>query len=77
MKDILIPEKNEVKLPAKSSIDLALNLKMPSKFFPEILAGGITFQEKNSIADEKAISPDLKLGNVRAGQVNYRNKIFI
>ncbi|WP_242590281.1 MULTISPECIES: DUF916 and DUF3324 domain-containing protein [Enterococcus] len=101
IEDIVKPTVDEVKIPAKGSNDLELDIQMPEGKFKGILAGGITLEEKeenkkeekdkaqglaieNKYAyvvavvlhesDEK-VESELKLTEVKPGQVNARNVI--
>lgn len=52
LKDIVTVAK-EVSIPAKSSLKVPLNIKMPETKFDGIISGGITIKEKDSVTDSK------------------------
>lgn len=51
--DILKPESNLVKIPAKSSVDTKLKLVVPKKVFLGTLVGGITLKESKKVNGPK------------------------
>ncbi|MGM0183514.1 hypothetical protein IGK74_002480 [Enterococcus sp. AZ150] len=46
----------EIKLPAKTTIEVPINVSMPDKLFDGVMAGGITFKEKQT--EEKTNSEE-------------------
>lgn len=45
--DLVKSSVNEINIPAKSTVDYKLNVTMPEKSYDGVLAGGISFKEKN------------------------------
>ncbi|GAB0169930.1 DUF916 and DUF3324 domain-containing protein [Lysinibacillus sp. CTST325] len=97
----LIQTDKEIRIPAKGSKELHLNITMPEEEFNGVLAGGITLEEKKESPEktkdtntglsienkyayvvgitlqetDEIVKQDLKLHDVKAGQVNARNVI--
>ncbi|MDM5246179.1 DUF916 and DUF3324 domain-containing protein [Lysinibacillus sp. G4S2] len=59
----LITTEKEIKVPAKGSKDLYLNVTMPEEEFDGILAGGITLEEKKTSATTEETNKGLSIEN--------------